>query len=862
MHTANRTESGEKNMCIRFVIGWLIALVAAAPALGETPLTTAFTYQGQLKQGGAPLEGTTDFQFTLWDAAGSGNPPTGGTQVGVVQAINALQVTAGLFTVTLNAGGEFQGNAFNGSARWLQIAVRSPAGGGVFTTLAPRQPLTGAPHALALPGLYTQQNAASPNLIGGHNANTVTAGVVGATISGGGRASSVNKVTDDYGTVGGGGNNQAGNAGGNANDAVNATVGGGNTNTASGEYSTVGGGNSNTAAGPNGVVAGGALNNAGGIVATIGGGYANNNSGWEGTIGGGAVNTVSERRATVGGGGDNTASGWAATVPGGENNVALGSYSFASGRQAKANHNGTFVWADTSGGEFASTDLNQFLIRAAGGVGIGVTSPSANLHVQGGMADAFLVSDTGSGRAIHALALSDTAIWAETTSGFAGVDGRNAGTSGIGVFGRASADSGGTNGVVGQADSPDGRGVSGWAFADTGPTIGVYGQSASSSGQGVVGWAYAATGPTYGVTGRSDSPFGRGVNGWASATTGQTYGVYGQSDSTDGGVGVRGSATGYGVVGTSTSTAGRGVSGESAGTSGRGVYGVATAGSGQTYGVYGESASTGGLGVAGYSTAFSGLGCGVYGESNSSSGFGVIGSAWRSDGETFGVYGVSNSTSGRGVYGWATAATGTIYGVFGHASIGSAGYGVYASGNLGASGTKPFRIDHPDDPANKYLLHYAAESPEVINFYRGTVVLDGAGEAVVELPHYFAKINKTPSYQLTAVGAPMPMLHVAEEIDEAALSAGATAGPGVAAPICSFRIAGGAPGAKVSWEVKAVRNDLWVQTRAMPVEVEKQGIEKGKYQHPELYGQPPEKGMNYRLEDERGSRTLPDAPPQ
>jgi len=124
--------------------------------------------------------------------------------------------------------------------------------------------------------------------------------------------------------------------------------------------------------------------------------------------------------------------------------------------------------------------------------------------------------------------------------------------------------------------------------------------------------------------------------------------------------------------------------------------------------------------------------------------------------------------------------------------------------------------DPPDDPANNYLLHYATESAEVINFYRGTVTLDGAGEAVVELPHYFAKINKTPSYQLTAVGAPMPMLHVAEEIDEAALSAGATAGAGVAAPACTFRIAAGPPGAKVSWEVKAVRNDLWVQNRAGP----------------------------------------------
>ncbi len=140
--------NGEKNMRIRLVIGSLIALASVAPSLGETPLTTAFTYHGQLKEGGVPLEGTADFQFTLWDDAGGGNPPIGGTQVGGVQAINALPVTAGLFTVTLNGGGEFGGNAFNGNARWLQIAVRSPAGGGVFTTLSPRQALTATPHAL------------------------------------------------------------------------------------------------------------------------------------------------------------------------------------------------------------------------------------------------------------------------------------------------------------------------------------------------------------------------------------------------------------------------------------------------------------------------------------------------------------------------------------------------------------------------------------------------------------------------------------------------------------------------------------------------------------------------------------------
>lgn len=193
----------------------------------------------------------------------------------------------------------------------------------------------------------------------------------------------------------------------------------------------------------------------------------------------------------------------------------------------------------------------------------------------------------------------------------------------------------------------------------------------------------------------------------------------------------------------------------------------------------------------------------------------------------------------------------------GGAQVGTNGWAMFAQGRSGASGVKSFRIDHPDDPANKYLLHYSAESPEVINFYRGAVVLDAAGEAVVELPHYFARINKTPSYVLTAVGAAMPMLHVATEIDEHALAAGATAEPGEFAPACSFRIAGGAPGGKVSWRVEAVRNDRWVQQQGAAVEIEKQGLERGTYQHPDLYGQPPEKGMNYDAERERTSAPWP-----
>jgi len=125
-------------MCIRFVVGSLIALAAVSPSQGATPLTTAFTYQGQLKQGGAPFDGTADFQFSLWDAA------TGGAQIGTTVQVNAVNVASGLFAVNLDFGAA----AFSGDARWLQLAVRPATDVIAFTTLSPRQPLTAAPYAL------------------------------------------------------------------------------------------------------------------------------------------------------------------------------------------------------------------------------------------------------------------------------------------------------------------------------------------------------------------------------------------------------------------------------------------------------------------------------------------------------------------------------------------------------------------------------------------------------------------------------------------------------------------------------------------------------------------------------------------
>lgn len=252
-----------------------------------------------------------------------------------------------------------------------------------------------------------------------------------------------------------------------------------------------------------------------------------------------------------------------------------------------------------------------------------------------------------------------------------------------------------------------------------------------------------------------------------------------------------------------------------------GAGGAVLASSTGSYALRGRNDSNGNYGLLGTPSY------GVHGVLSSTLGSAVRGEAGVGRGGDF----TSTSTAGIGVYAAATATTGYTYGVYGRA-YSSNGYGVYSAGRFAASGTKSFQIDHPLDPENKYLNHYCAEGPEPLNVYRGNVTLDADGEAWVELPDYFGEINRDPSYQLTAVGAAAPNLHVAEAIADN-----------------RFLISGGRPGLQVSWRVEAVRHDPYVRTYGAPTEVAKPAEMLGTYLHPELYGQPPEAGQFYRAQD-------------
>ncbi len=113
-------------------------LVAAAAFRGGTPVDYTFTYQGQLRNAGALVNGPVDLRITLWDS------DVAGGQVGAINNYQAVPITDGRFALGLNFGA----TAFDGSNRWVQLEFRSPAGSGQYLTLNPRDKIMATPYAM------------------------------------------------------------------------------------------------------------------------------------------------------------------------------------------------------------------------------------------------------------------------------------------------------------------------------------------------------------------------------------------------------------------------------------------------------------------------------------------------------------------------------------------------------------------------------------------------------------------------------------------------------------------------------------------------------------------------------------------
>ncbi len=138
------------------VVTAVLVVVGAAGTRADAA-GTAFSYQGQLKHEGAPVNDTVDFQFTLWDAV------SGGGQIGSAVSKNGVGVTDGLFTVEL----DFGTGAFPGPARWLEVAVRGTGDPG-FTALTPRQEVTATPYALHASGPWVSGTGGTLTYTGGN----------------------------------------------------------------------------------------------------------------------------------------------------------------------------------------------------------------------------------------------------------------------------------------------------------------------------------------------------------------------------------------------------------------------------------------------------------------------------------------------------------------------------------------------------------------------------------------------------------------------------------------------------------------------------------------------------------------------
>jgi hypothetical protein len=237
------------------------------------------------------------------------------------------------------------------------------------------------------------------------------------------------------------------------------------------------------------------------------------------------------------------------------------------------------------------------------------------------------------------------------------------------------------------------------------------------------------------------------------------------------------------------------------------IYGTTNVGTGVS-GITGN-----GNGVLGYT---SGTGDGVNG--TSVSGIGVYGQSYAS--ASGGVYGTSAYI---GVQGVSSGTDANRQAVRGDNAGAAAGYAGLFYGNTWVAGTLiknagAFRIDHPLDPANKFLQHSFVESPDMKNIYDGVVTTDLSGDATVALPEWFEALNRDFRYQLTTIG----------QFSQAIISREISSN--------SFAIKTDKPLVKVSWQVTGIRHDAYAEKNPIQVETMKSAEDRGRYIAPGALG--------------------------
>ncbi len=312
----------------------------------------------------------------------------------------------------------------------------------------------------------------------------------------------------------------------------------------------------------------------------------------------------------------------------------------------------------------------------------------------------------------------------------------------------------------------------------------------------------------------------------ATSPTVNSSALRGQNNATNGlGFGVSGSHAGAGIGVNGFSPRGIGVRGQS--TSGIGVVGQHLATTGTAPGVSASTSSTAddaralvatvtptspgvnSMAVRGINNGTGSNGVGVFGY-HGGAGYGVWGSTYS------GIGADGYSYSGDGVRG--SSGTGLAGYFFGNVTV---------SGTL-TKGGGAFRIDHPLDPAHRYLQHSFVESPDMMDVYNGNVRTNRKGFATVRLPKYFQALNRSFRYQLTIVGRSFARAIVWKRIEHN-----------------RFTIRTDRPKVEVSWQVTGIRHDRYANANRIKVVLPKPRAERGKYLHPELYDKPKSEAIGY-----------------
>ena len=403
-----------------------------------------------------------------------------------------------------------------------------------------------------------------------------------------------------------------------------------------------------------------------------------------------------------------------------------------------------------------------------------------------------------------------------------GVKGTNSAASGgTGVFGTSN----NGEGIHGETNSTKFAAVAGIELNPASPVTAVFGQhngngpglfGTSQGGEGVhgeitnhsaaVGAVNKGSGPAVfgisqggeGVHGETNSATVAGVSGinTGSAGLGNPTGVFGKSQNGEGVHGETSSDTFAAVAGINNGPS-------SPNRNPSGVFGESQNGEG----VHGQTTSRVFAAVAGLNLG-GGTGAGVFGTSTGSgaAGFFTTAPGPAGPGSTGdAVFAITGGPNGAAIH--AVAPTEGTAGVFGgDVEINGGDLDVTAVGGRGgaiSAVSKHFRIDHPLDPENKYLIHASIESSERLNIYSGIAVLDSDGQAEVILPEWFEALNSDFRYQLTCIGGFAPV-YVATKISGHC-----------------FRIAGGDAGLEVSWQVTGCRQDRWAREHPMMVVVDK-----------------------------------------